>query len=279
MNIYDINGNIIPVGQANKATDNGCDNTGTKDTSSRIQDYIRNNRFCYFPEGTYIIKEIIYIPSNTVIFCEKGTIFKRMANINAMFTSDGDSTIAGYDGVHDILVYGAEFNQNGNTYTTQCTELSFIHAQRVYIEKCVFTGHKGGWHCIELSACKYCEIKDCYFDGANVTTEAVQIESPYDSTAWPWSNGAIDDSPAMFCDVSNCVFAGGAVGVGNHGSGRAQYTNIQDCTFNGQTEYAVRFYGGTANYVHDNIALDCAHFVYTACTVAHSNVIDGTYTA
>lgn len=279
MSIYNYSGEVIMTASTNTAVDNGCDNTGATNTSTAMQRYITANRFCYFPTGTYNIETQIFIPSNTFIFCEPNTIFKRVANNNNMFTSAGDSTITEYNGVHDVVIYGATFDVNGANYTYNCTAVSFIHAQRVNIENCQFINHTTSWHQIELSACKNCKVKDCYFDCTGKPSEAIQIESPYNGSAWPWSNGAIDDTPAVFNEVCGCTFYNGVVAVGNHGGGVANYTNIHDCVFDTFSEMAVQFYGGASNTVHDCTATDCTEFVRTQSATAYNNMIDGTFTA
>lgn len=281
MPVYDFEGNKIDV--SNNAVNNGCDNTGVVETSSAIQKYINENRFCYFPSGTYLMTAIVYIPSNTVIYCEPNTVFKRGSNITCMFTSAGDSTITEYNGVHDILFHGATFDQNGENHSYNCTSVAFVHAQRVFIENCKFINQANSWHQIELSACKHSKIRDCYFDCSpinNSPTEAIQIECPYNSDAWPWSNGAIDRTPSRYNEVSGCVFYNGIVAIGNHGGGVASYTDIHDCVFDTFSGVVVQFYGGANNMVHDCTAIDCASdLIRTNTAIAYNNYMNGTFTA
>ena len=132
MALYDVNGNVILTGgQMPSVVDYGADNTGTTECSTAIQAAVSACEMVYFPAGTYLISSIIYIPSNRFLYFDPGATLKRIASTNCMVTSAGDSSIVGYDGVHDITIYGATFDVNGSVYTYNCTALSFCHAKRI----------------------------------------------------------------------------------------------------------------------------------------------------
>ncbi|GEM_PF-5676428 len=277
MSVYDING--TPIQEAPNAVAFGCDNTASQDASVKIQQFLNAYNYCYFPAGTYNIEKIVYIPSGVTIACENGTVFKRAANINAMFTSAGDTSITEYNGVHDVKISGATFDASGSEYSYSCTMLSFCHARRIHVEGCKFMNPSASWHCIELTANEYSKIQDCFFDFAGNTSEAIQIESPYNQSAWPWSNGAIDNTPSQYNEVSGCTFLsdGSGKGVGNHLGGISNYANIHDCVFIDCT-HAVSFGNGTGNLLHDCSAVDVAYLGGGSTTKAYNNNLNGTFT-
>lgn len=278
--LFDAKGNILSAGgTVSSVLDFGADNTGTQNTQDAIQAAIDACAVVYFPAGTYLVSSMVYIPSNRFLYFEPGAVLKRNSGTNCMLTGKGDSSITGYDGVHDVTVYGATFDVNGSQYTYSCTALSFCHGQRIRVEGCNFVNHTTGWHQMEYSGCIDSVIDKCHFDAAGNTTESVQIECPYNAAAWPWNNGAIDSTPSRYISVRNCTFEGGTVALGHHGGGSAQHIDIAGCTFRNFSGVVVQFYGGTDVRVHDCVFTDCTGDVLIRDGhTAYNNVLNGTFT-
>lgn len=279
MALYDLEGTRVTYYPYMDAVEYGCDNTGTEGASDKIQEYINNNKYCYFPKGTYNIDKIVYFPSERIIICEPGAIFKRTGDMGGMITSSGTSDITEYNGVHDVLIYGATFDGDGQNATYNCTMLSFCHAQRITIEKCRFINPTQGWHEIEMNSSKDCKIIDCVFDGTGNTSECLQIESPYSSSSWPFGNGAIDNTVPIYCEVYGCSFYNATIAIGNHGSGVANYIDIHDCVFDTLSGTVITL-SGQYNRVHDCDAVNCnGSFAPNTNTSKYNNYINGTFTA
>lgn len=277
MSVYDLSGILLTYSPYIDAVQYGCDNTGAAGASDTIQAYINANKYCYFPAGTYNIDKIVYFPANRVIICEPGAVFKRTGAINGMFTSAGTSDITAYNGVHDILIYGATFDSDGSSASYSCTALSFCHAQRVTIQNCRFINPTEGWHHIEVNSGKDCKIIGCVFDGTGNTSESIQIGSPYNSSSWPFGNGSIDDTPCVYCEVCGCSFYNATTAIGNHGSDVGNYCDIHDCVFDTLSGTAITV-SGTNNRVHDCAAVSCTGFASSEIT-KYNNFINGTFTA
>lgn len=276
--VFDVNG-ISAVNGIVDAVSYGCDNTGITDKTTKIQLYLNEYTFCYFPKGTYIVSLPIYIPSEVTIYCEPGAVFLRSSNMTTMFTSAGDTTTTGYDGIHDVTIYGATFDTNGDTYTTACTSLGIVHAKNILIENCQFIRHTVSWHQIEFSAVKYGKIINCYFD-ANDTgenTETIQLDAPREGGSWPWDNASLDGTPCKYIEISGCDFYNGGVAIGDHG-GNSEYINIHDCTFDTFKTRAVQHATAKKIMIHDCIAVDCTDFASGSYN-AYNNMINGTFTA
>lgn len=280
MGLYDISGKIINGG-GHSVIAFGADNTGSCNSSTAIQNALNECNFVYFPKGTYLLESEIYIPENRFLHFEEGAILKRNSSVNCMMTSKGDTSITGYDGVHDITIYGATFDVDGDAYTANCTALSFCHAKRIKIINSKFINHTGSWHQIELSACADSIIEKCYFDATGNTSESVQIESPYNTAAWPWSNGAIDNVPSLNINIRDCIFENGVTALGHHGGGTAQYVNIHDCIFRNFSGTVVQFYNGSNIFVHDCIFVECNDddYVIREQHTKYNNWINGTFTS
>lgn len=279
MSIYDIKGNAINDNGMISVLDFGADNTGMANSTSAIQNALDNCNFVYFPKGTYLLTSKLSVKENSFLYFEEGAVLKRNSSMDCMMTCKGDTSVTGYDGVHDITIYGATFDVNGSVYTYNCTALSFCHAKRIKTVNCKFINHTASWHQLEYSACMDSIIEKCYFDATGHTSESVQIESPYNSAAWPWNNGAIDSTPSLNITVKDCVFENGATALGRHGGGSAKYVNIHDCVFRNFSSTVVQFYGGTNIAVHDCIFTDCgADTLIRDGHTKYNNTIDGVFT-
>lgn len=285
MSIYTASGTEINTGGVwVNVKDFGAKGDGVTDDSSAIQSALDSIKTTggtiFFPAGTYLVGSILYFYANQKIIGDNATL-KKTGSINAILTSAGDTSITGYSGVHDCLFEGLTFDGNGGTITL----LSFCHAQRMTIRKCVFK-NSVSYHHLEINSTKYALVEDCSFDASTKTAstgETIQIDGFGASGNYPWGTGAVDGTDCKYITIRDCNFSGQTVSsdIGNHGGG-GSYIEITGCRFDGNTsDRGAIGFTGTGRYVniHDNSFVGCTYGVINtdrpALTVVHDNIFTG----
>lgn len=306
--IYDYEGNSIAT-TIISVKDYGAKGDGTTDDASAIQSALTalkdTGGIIFFPHGIYLIKTSLVFYSNQTLWFESGATLLQGAAINNLLRSYCESTWTGYTGTHDVLIYGGTFD--GGAYETNNTLIGTAHAKNITIERCTTKNGYGTWHNIEINSSYNVKIKDCDFEGSRKTGsngEMLQIDSASASGVYPWDGTNYDGTLSQYIDIEGCIFHDSTVvpAIGNHINAAHKYIRIHDCIFDGltSTRGAINFTssvsdvdihdntfdgcakgvgsGGTTYYIHDNRFVDVTD-PYVTSSVAHANMINGTYTA
>ena len=170
----------------------------------------------YLVNGTYILTQSLYIPSNTKLV-GLGKVTIEGDGLNLYFSNKAIQGALGYNGTKNIHIENITFNGKGKT--DGLTMIGFAHAENIVIKNCVFKDlHM--WHMIELNAVRHGTIVNCKFSnygnvGAN-GTEAIQLDSMLSESQFPWF-GSYDDTPCKFITIENNIFEDiGQKAIGNH---------------------------------------------------------------
>lgn len=307
MNVFDVLGNYkMPVVNV---LDYGAVGDGSTDDAAALQtaiDAVNGGGVVYFPCRVYSIQTSLYMYSNQVLFFEPEATIKQGASINNLLRTYADSTITGYNGMHDIVVYGATFD--GGTYSTNNTLVGTVHSKNITFEMCTFKNAYGTWHDLEINSSYNVKVINCDFEGTRKTGsngEMLQIDGAGSASYYPWDNINIDNTVSEYIDIVGCIFhdSTNGPGIGNHSNMAHKFVRVHDCIFDNITASrgAINFVSnmtdidlysntfnncttaigtdGTTYYIHDNRFVGVTTAIYGSNSVAHSNIINGTYTA
>ena len=309
MGVFDVYGNSLLTPAFVNVRDFGATGDGTTDDSSAIQSALSSIRITggmiYFPAGIYLIKTAVMFYSNqTLIF--DGATLKQGAAIDNLLRSYSESTWTGYDGVHDVVIYGGTFD--GGTYTENNSLLAFCHAKNIIVDKCTFKNGYGTWHDIEVNSSYNVKILNCDLEGSRRTgtnSEMIQVDGAGSSSYYPWSGTAIDSTVSKYIEIAGCIFHDSSYspGVGNHSDMAHKFISIHDCVFVGLTSsrgsiiftssvtdvdiYNNTFDGcssgvassGASYYIRGNRFTSVTSPIAGSTSVVHANMINGIYTA
>ena len=308
MSIYDSQGNIIKI-YAN-VKDYGAYADGTTDDSSAIQncldEFSSNGGTIYFPSGTYLLKSSILFYSNQNLIFDENARLLQGASINNLLRTYSESSWTGYNGVHDCYIYGGVFD--GGSYTINNTLVGMSHAKNIIFENCIFKNAYGSWHNLEINSSYNVKVINCDFEGSRKTDtngEMLQIDGAGASGYYPWANVNIDGTVSKYIDICGCIFHNSTVvpAIGNHSNMAHKFVRVHDCIFDGLTSSrgAINFvsnmtdidiYNNTFNgcttgigssgatyYIYGNRFVSATTAISGSSSVAHANMINGTYTA
>lgn len=307
MSIYTYQGTEIPTAsEFVSVKDFGAVGNGLTDDAAAIQSALDSLKdsggIIIFPVGTYLIKSAVLFYSNQTLWFESGAVLLQGAAINNLLRTYCQSSYGGYDGVHDCLIYGAVFD--GGTYTENNTLVGIGHCKNIIFERCTFKNAYGEWHDLEINSAYNVKVINCDFEGSRKTAqnaEMVQIDGALSTVVFPWSGFKVDQTISKYIDIVGCIFHDDTVSpaIGNHANAAHQYIRIHGCIFDGLTgsRKAIAFTSSVADvdihdntfigggvgssassyYIHDNRFVDAA--IAGSASIAHSNVIDGVYTA
>lgn len=314
MAVYNINGVRIDEGGSSGVFVNvktyGAKGDGVTDDSASIQsalDVIKDTGgIIYFPVGTYALESSVLFYSNQTLWFENGAVLKQGASVDNLLMSYCGESVTGYNGTHDCLIYGATFD--GGTYTTNNTLVGIVHAKNITFENCTFKNAYGTWHNLEINSTNNCKVVNCDFEGSRKTNHnacLIQVDAINNTSTWPWDNrGSVDGTVSKYIEICGCTFHDNSQSpaIGNHSAATDQYIRIHDNVFDGLTSSrgAVNFqsannvdiYDNTFNgcttcigsegasyYIHDNRFVSATTAISGTSSVAHANMINGTYTA
>lgn len=310
MAVFNKAGTIVADKAFINVKDYGAIGDGTTDDASAIQSALdavkTDGGIIYFPTAVYLLKSAVVFYSNQTLWFEDGAVVKQGDAINNLLRTYCDSTIGGYDGVHDSMVYGGIFD--GGSYTTNNTLIGTAHAKNIIFERITTKNAYGTWHNIEINSSYNVKVINCDFEGSRKTGqngEMLQIDGAGSSTYYPWDNIKIDSTVSKYIDIQGCIFHDSTVvpGIGNHSNMAHKYVRVHDCIFDGLTSSrgAINFVSnmtdidihdntfngcttgigtdGTTYYIHDNRFVSATTAIYGSNSVAHANMINGTYTA
>lgn len=260
----------------------------------------------FFPKGIYLLTTSVLFYSNQMLWFEDGTTILQGAAINNLLRSYCDSSITGYNGVHDSIIHGGIFD--GGNYTTNNTLVGCAHAKNIIFENCTTKNAYGTWHNIEINSSYNVKVINCNFEGSRKTGangEMLQIDGAGSSSYYPWDSINIDNTVSKYIDISGCIFHDSTVvpGIGNHSNMAHKFVRVHDCIFDGLTSSrgAINFVSnmtdidihdntfnectigigssGATYYIHDNRFVNATTAISGSTSIAHANMINGTYTA
>ena len=310
MSVYDYHGNSVPVLYVS-VKDYGAKGDGTTDDASAIQsalDALKDTGgIIFFPTGTYLIKSSVLFYSNQTLWFESGAKLLQGAVINNLLMSHCGSSVTGYNGTHDCYIFGATFD--GGAYTTNNTLVGIIHAKNITFENCTFKNAYGAWHNLEINSSYNVKVINCDFEGSRKTDAngcMIQVDAINNTNTWPWdgNRGSVDDTVSKYVEIVGTIFHTDSISpaIGNHSTASDAYIRIHDCIFDGLTSSrgAVNFqsannvdiYDNTFNgcttgigssgatyYIHGNRFVDATTAISGSSSIAHNNMINGTYVA
>lgn len=309
MGIKDYLGNTIPVHFASVG-DFGAVADGITDDASAIQSALDafkdTGGIIYFPFGTYLIKTPVLFYSNQTLWFENGAVLLQGADIDSLLRSYCQSSYTEYNGVHNALIYGGAFD--GGDYETDNTLVGVGHAKNITFENCTFKNAYGTWHDLEINSSYNCKIINCDFEGSRKTgqnAELIQIDGALSTMVYPWTGFNVDQTISKYIEIVGCIFHDDTVSpaIGNHADAAHEFVRIHDCIFDGFTgsRGAIDFSSliknvdihdntfngcskgigssGATYYVHDNRFVNTTTAISGSASVAHANMINGSYTA
>ncbi len=308
MGFKDYLGNIIPVHFVS-VKDYGAKADGATDDAAAIQSALDSLKdsggIIIFPVGTYLIKSAVLFYSNQTLWFESGAVLLQGAAINNLLRTYCQSSVGGYDGVHDCLIYGGTFD--GGAYTENNTLVGIGHCKNITFAGCTFRNAYGEWHNLEINSAYNVKVINCDFEGSRKTVqnaEMLQIDGALSTVVFPWTGFKVDQTISKYIDIEGCIFHDDTVSpaIGNHANAAHQYIRIHDCIFDGLTgtRGAINFTSSVADVdIHDNSFVGCtkgvgssaaSYYIYDnrfvgastaiagTASIAHANVINGTYT-
>lgn len=119
--------------------------------------------------GTYDITAPLILSSNTRLNLGKA-VFRQGAAIHYIFATQTAPDTIGYNGAHDIEIYGGIIEGMGK-YKTKLNLITIYHARNIHIHD-VTLQDVVGFHHIELNASSCITIENCTFAGYNALGEA-----------------------------------------------------------------------------------------------------------
>lgn len=306
--MQDYLGNLLPIHYIS-VKDFGAVGDGATDDAQAVQSALDSLRdtggIIYFPVGTYCVNSAVLFYSRQTLWFESGAVLLQGAQIDSILRAYCHTSYSGYGGVHDCLIYGAVFD--GGDYTTDNSLVAVVHSKNVTFERCTFQNAYGAYHNIEINSSYNCQIKDCDFEGSRkngANAELIQIDSAASSIVYPWPGVTYDGTVCKYIDIDGCIFHDDTISpaIGNHSDQLHQFVKIQNCIFDGFTgsRGAIDFTasikdvdvcnntfngctkgvgsGSAEYYVHDNRFVGATTAI-NSNAVAHSNIINGTFTA
>lgn len=312
MAIYDYQGNIIASGESAfvSVIEHGATGDGTTDDTTSIQSALdalkTTGGIIFFPKGTYKITASVLFYSNQTLLFENGATLMQGGAINNLLMSYCADGTTEYNGTHDCMIYGAIFD--GGDYTVNNTLVGIVHSKNITFKKCTFKNAYGAWHDLEINSSYNCKVIDCDFEGIrkNATNGClIQIDAINNTGTWPWTDniGEVDSTISKYIEIAGTLFHDDTIApaIGNHSTAVDDFINIHDNIFDGLTTQrgAINFQGISNIDVHDNVFNGCTigigssgatyyirnnRFVGVTtavsgtASVAHNNMINGTYT-
>lgn len=243
------------------------------------------------PSGTYALKSILYVYSNTEIVMSKNTVLLRAANTNSMFynADPASSTTATlYNGHGNITIIGGTFDANiANFSAVNNTICGINHCRNLRFEGVTFKNIRDN-HALDINATDGLVIKDCKFLGFRLTNqsrnyvEAIQLDvcTPGSFPAF----GTYDRTETKNVLIEGCYFGPSdtegswATGIGNHGAVHDKWNHnitIRNNRFDGCTYGGIRAYKWSQLLVEGNVFENCNRpFAYVIPTPNSVNTED-----
>lgn len=306
---YDVEGKVIPISSDFVDVKTfGAVGDGETDDTLAIQLAINSvgtkGGFVYFPAGVYKITRYLVYYSNQILWFDGATLLQG-DQINGLLLSKCPSGTMGYNGVHDVLIYGAIFD--GGNYSTNNTLSGCVHAKNIIYKNCTFKNAYGTWHNLELNSTYNGKIINCIFEGSRKTGIngcLVQLDKIDRNAVYPWPDdqGFLDSTPCKYIEIASCFFHNDTISpaIGNHNYTAASCVNIHDNVFEGFTSSrgAINFLsmtdidihnnqfngctigigsGESSYYIHDNRFINVTTPSAVAESVFKNNIVNGVF--
>ena len=240
-------------------TDYGAVGNGIADDTLLIQLALNSGaKTILFPQGTYLITDILRVNSNTTIVGYGATLFKGSSAL-VMMVNNADGITGGYTANENIRIYGLAFNGNKANFPTNAGLLALAHAQKIEINDCIFYNVPGAWHGIELNAVQDALVEGCHFYNGS-TAEFLQLDLMLNSAVFPLF-GPYDNTPCKNIVINGNLFADGGSGLGSHSASLGfHHTNIviSNNAFRNLTNDAIRVPSYKNLVVTGNVIDTCA---------------------
>lgn len=215
--------------------------------TEQIQKILSAGGYIECEQGTYNIMAPLILSSNTRLNLGKA-VFRQGAAINHIFVTQTAPDTTGYNGAHDIEIYGGTIEGMGK-YGTKLNLITTYHARNIYIHG-ITLQDVVGFHHIELNASSCVTIENCTFTGYNVLEgdsdfrECVQLDAAVESALvlHPLGSKCYDGTMCENIIIRNCRFEKSASRpapsncIGNHcqvTAGKHQNILIEGNTFTG----------------------------------------------
>lgn len=225
------------------------------------------------PPGEYKLVTLpLRIYRHTRLTLMPGARFVRGVTGTLMVNGDAGQLLGEYTGHGDLVIEGGVWDMRATDNPTDpdmC--ISIGHAERVTIRDLTILD-VGGYHAIELNSTRFAVVERCEFlgyvdTGGRAGSEAVQIDLAGRSTLFG-AFGPYDHTVCRDVVVRDCyVGASGTVdtvawpsAVGSHSTTAGhphQRITVDNCTFEGGAEYAVKAYCWDDSVIARNRIVGC----------------------
>ena len=234
----------------------------------------------FLKKQTYLINEIIKIPSNIRIE-GNGAIFRRNNDdINSMFTNDSNGNIGEYDANENIEINNVKFD---GMNSSKCSIISFAHVKNIKITNCIFYNLER-MHMIEFNSSKNVLVENNEFIDYSLNgtgSEMIQIDLAIAPNVFPWF-GPYDATPCENIKIINNLFKNGFRAIGTHSAGAGmfhsritiehnEFINMKEDTIRGLDWAYTKINHNHFVNVHRGIVLRVQE------TTLNNHVIDGNY--
>lgn len=308
MAIYDVYGDTISASSNlfTNVTEYGAKGDGTTNDAPAIQSALDSLQttggIIFFPKGTYNLgASVKFYSKQTLLFEDGATVKATSSSVNNLFRSYCDGAVTEYNGVHDVFVFGGTFDGSGHGLNN--TLFGIVHSKNVIISNCSFLNGRVGYHNLEVNSSCNVRVTNCKFTrsgNASENGEMIQLDNAT-TAGWPWDNINGDGTQCKYINIDNCHFSENTVSpaIGRH-NGTPQFVRIHDNIFDGLTSergaidlsaanvdiYNNTFNGctigvgseGATHYIHDNRFVGATTAINGTTSVAHNNMINGTFT-
>ena len=177
--------------------------------------------------AVYNVAKTLKLKSNTELNFN-GATFRQGAKMEHIFVTDTTADTVGYEGAHNIEIYGGTLEGMGK-YNTPLNLLTLYHAKNVSIHDVIFKDVVG-FHHLEINACANVCVDKCHFSGYNVIDkdddfrECIQIDCATQSALviHPLGSATYDGTACKNIQISECQFTKSdsrpapSVCIGNH---------------------------------------------------------------
>lgn len=223
----------------------------------------------YIPDGIYRLQTTLKIGSNTHLQLSKRATMKRGSATNSLLQNKHDGTTGGYGQASNIRVSGGTWDGNAGSWATNCTIMSFGHADGVTLESVTFKNLFGFWHEVELNGVRGGRVINCRFldrvNGGSRHAEMVQLDLMYGPGGFPWF-GPYDNTPCMDILIQGNEFRNGVNAIGNHAAieGALHHKDIRVLgnLFENMIDSALRFLAFENVIIESNNARECRRFIW-----------------
>ena len=233
--------------------DFGATGDGVTDDTAAINYALLNGvgKTVYFPSGTYLFNNPLYVFSNTHVILENNATL--LFDINSPSAQgriafiDNNTSSSEYNGQHNIIFEGGTidhgFSSDYGIDESRGVCIALWHCKNILIRN-VNMCHTYNEHCIELNSSKNviienCHFYDCYSYSDVSTKEAINIDwATQYNPAYPPS---YDNTANENVWIEKCTFDNVINGIGAHPNpaiidyttiAKHKNINVIDCVFN-----------------------------------------------